>query len=107
MARHQDLVVVRFHGGFLDGQIASSDEPLTGGIHDYWHPRRLYDVTLGEVGAFMSGVSPEGLDSMKKPTDTAPTVVLHHRYRVTTSRVDAGVLTIDVNYEYDSGETTA
>ena len=107
MHRDCNLIVVRFHGGFLDGQIVNSEEPLTGGINDYWHPRTLYDTTAGQVGAFMSGVSPEGLNTMKRPSETAPTVVLHHRYRVTACSIEPGVVMLDVAYEYVPDPPTA
>lgn len=103
MARHNGLIIVRFHGGFLDGQISRSDQPLGRGISNYWHPQTIYDVTAGQLGAYMSGVSPDGLSSLKDPSETSPTVVLHHRYRVTAAQLENGRLTLDVQYEYVPG----
>jgi hypothetical protein len=100
MPDYSGIVAVHFHGGFLDGQTTRSGDPVTGGIIDYWNAKQIYDVTGGTVGAFMSGVSPEGLQAMRDPGPTAVTVVLHHRYRVTASRVESGTMILDVSYEY-------
>ncbi|MBL8850159.1 MAG: hypothetical protein JNG89_10770 [Planctomycetaceae bacterium] len=102
MSHHQGSIAVHFHDGFLDGQVARSGEPLTGGILDYWNAERFYATTVAAPGAFMSGVSPEGLHSMVAPSETSPTVVLHHRYRVTESSVVHGVLNIHASYEHVS-----
>lgn len=73
---------------------------MTGSIADYWNAERFYKATAGQVGAFMAGIAPEGIASMKVPSPTAATVDLNHRYRVVKCQDINGTLVIDADYEY-------
>jgi len=100
MPVHNGPVIVRFHGGFLDGKTVRSDDPRTGTITDFWNADTLLLATNGVVGAKMYGVSPEGWKLFQRQGSRG--VVsgdMDHAYRVSAARLAGDVLTIDVEHE--------
>lgn len=100
MPLHNGPVVVRFHGGFLDGHVSHSDDQDSGGIMDFWNAGAIYFATRGQIGAAMVGVSDEGLQVFKKADNvSAKTFIMDHAYRVTALTLENGIMTIDVQHE--------
>jgi hypothetical protein len=94
-----DGKVVRFHGGFLDGKLARGGDPPTGDILDDWTAQRFYATTAGIVGAFISGVSDNDPEAMRHPSESATLIDHNHQYRVIAAKTDDGELTLDASYE--------
>jgi len=100
MSLHSGPVVVRFHGGFLDGTESRSGEKPTDAIAEIWNAEAIYFATRGQIGAAMVGLSREGLDALQHVANaSAKTFHMDHAYRVTALMLDKGVMTIDVQHE--------
>ena len=97
---HDGLIVVHFHGGFLDGHVARSGDTRTGGIQDNWSASTLYVMTAGQVGVGMLGMSPEAWQARQdEGSRSGQTTIMDCMYRVTASSIEAETLTIDVAFE--------
>ena len=100
MTLHNGPVVVRFHGGFLDGKVSRSGEKPVGAIAEIWNAEAIYFATRGQIGAAMVGLSDEGLLALQRSENvSAKTFIMDHAYRVTALTLDKGVMTIDVQHE--------
>jgi hypothetical protein len=98
-----DQIVVRFHGGFLDGKTVRSDDTRSGLITDYWNAEAVFLATNGDIGAKMFGVSPEGWKLFQRQASRG--VVsgdLDQAYRVTSFSREGDVLSIDVQHDSHS-----
>jgi hypothetical protein len=105
MPLHAGRIVVRFHGGFLDGHVSNRGEPRTGGITDFWNAEAIYSHTRAEIGGGMLGASPENWERPCGNSGTkGDTIVMDQMYRVTDWQLEQGTLVIDVVHEIVPGQ---
>ena len=89
---HNGLIVVRFHGGFLNGRIARSNDTRTGGFVDFWNAEAVYLHTSGKVGVGMLGPSPESWYQAHALADRCDTITMDKMYRMTAWDLRDGTL---------------